>query len=153
MDFLYRGVSEALYKELGGKLIPKKVNENFAQYACAGAPHAQCGSGIICGKSIINNVILHQWGQKGYPTSGISTTPYRERAVFYACSGEQNNNGIIYGLSVARLKEAGVSIYCVNELVPHPAVLEDDEHILVAQDFGSIPEFTVVTIEFVGSSI
>lgn len=147
MQFLYRGVSEELYQRLGGRLSPKRPNEIFSSYARAGAPHAVCGSGVQCGKSDINTVILHQWKQAGIPTSGISTSPVAERARFYALRGGQVGRGYIFKLAFDQLIRAGVAIYKVNELVPHPAIPEDDEHVLVASDFGSIPESAIVSIE------
>lgn len=149
MEYLYRGVCEELYEKLGGKLSPKKMNENFATYAYAGDPHAVCGSGIECGESTLNTTIFHQWEQLGLPTSGVSSSPDKERAKFYALSGGKIKKGYIFQLSISKLKESGVSIYNVNDLVPYPAIPEDNEHILVAQDFGSIPEQAIVIIELV----
>ncbi|UCM44573.1 hypothetical protein [Aeromonas dhakensis] len=83
MEYLYRGVSEDLYEKLNGRLTPKKHNEKFATFVCAGEPHAVCGSGVECGESSLNSVILHQWEQLGLPTAGISTSPHKERAKIY----------------------------------------------------------------------
>lgn len=147
VQFLYRGVSEELYQRLGGRLSPKRPNEKFSSYARAGQSHAACGSGVQCGESDLNSVILHQWNQAGIPTSGISASPLAERARFYALRGGQIDRGYVFKLSFDHLMKARVAIYKVNELVPHPAMPEDDEHVLVASDFGSIPESAIVSIE------
>lgn len=148
IQFLYRGVGEELYRKFNGRLRPKKAGERFESYAYAGDAHAMCGSGIECGESEINSVVLHQWAQAGIPTSGVSTSPSIERARFYALSGGRKEKGYIFKFSVAELIQAGVSIYKVNELVPQPAMPGDNEHILVANDFGDIPESAIVSIEF-----
>ena len=152
MKYLYRGVSSKLFNQLEGKLIPKKEGRNFPAYACAGDPHAVCGSGIEAGESSINTVILHQWEQAGIPTSGVSTTPLKKRALHYALPNKNIEEGYIFKLSVSVLTEKGVSIHRVNDLVPHPSVPEDDEHILVAQDFGQIPNEAIVDITGVSNS-
>jgi hypothetical protein len=100
MEYLYRGVSEELFKVLNGKLSPKKVHENFATYASAGDPHALCGSGVECGESTLNTTILHQWEQLGLPTSGVSSSPDKDRAKFYALNGGKANKGYIFQISI-----------------------------------------------------
>ncbi|MCK4705045.1 MAG: hypothetical protein KAT90_06165 [Gammaproteobacteria bacterium] len=154
MEFLYRGVNANLYQKLNGKILPKpeKAGQQFHSYVCAGAPHAVCGSGIVAGESVRNTVILHQWGQKGHPTSGVSSSPKKERAKFYAL-GDGNTKGYIYTLSVNSLRKEGVMIYKVSEHATNPAVPEDDEHILVASDFGEIPTMAIVSIESVENGI
>lgn len=149
MSFLYRGVSEELYLKLNGKLKPKISNQQFASHAHFGESPAVFGSGIVFGESNINSVVRHQWAQAGIPTSGVSTTPSIERARIYALNECKLKKGYIFKLSVERLYQAGVSIYKVNELVPYPAIPEDDEHILVADDFGSIPESAIISVEVV----
>lgn len=154
MEFLYRGVNANLYQKLNGKILPKpeKAGQQFHSYACAGDPHAVCGSGIVAGESGGNTVILHQWGQKGYPTSGVSSSPKKERAIVYAL-GEGNTKGYIYTLSVNALRDEGVMIYKVSEYATNPAIPEDDEHVLVASDFGEISTLAIVSIEAVENSI
>ena len=146
MKYLYRGVSKRMFNELNGKLQPKKIGEVFSSVPCAGEPHAICGSGIVAGNASINEIIFHQWQQKGFPTSGVSSTPYEERAKFYALSGNKNSEGYIFKLSIEELLKSSVSIYKVNDLIPHPSIKEDDEHILVACDFNEIPASAVVSL-------
>lgn len=148
MEFLYRGVSVELYGRLKGKLKPKqeKYAHAFQSFACAGNRHAGCGSGVIAGESVKNTVILHQWKRKGFPTSGISTTPFENRAKEYALTESNVSEGYIYKLSVKLLKDAGVSIYRVRDYVPWPYVPEDDEYVIVAKNFKGIPESAIVSI-------
>lgn len=146
MEYLYRGMSLSMYQKLDGKLLPKKVGESFSSIPCAGDPHAVCSSGIVAGDAPINSVVFHQWEQLGLPTSGVSSTPSIERAKFYALSGGGNTEGYIFKMSVKDLVNASVSIYEVNKLVPHPSIPNDDEHILVAENFKHIPEQAIVSV-------
>ena len=146
MKYLYRGVNEEKYDELKGKLSPKKLFQKFSSHVCCDAPHASCGSGVTCGESNLNSVILHQWKQKGYPTSGISSTPHYERAKFYALHGGDAKKGYVFKLLIEALKSCGVAIYNVNKLINAPYILEDDEHILVEKNFGPIPDIAIVDI-------
>lgn len=153
MEFLYRGVNQQLYEKLHGELRPKQAGKKFASFLVCGAPHAVCGSGVMCGESVANEAIYHQWTQSGFPTSGISTSPFVERARFYALGNNEFSIGYIYTLSVRRLNELGVSIYRVSDIVKVPAVPEDNEHILVAKDFNCIPSEAILDICKVTSSI
>jgi len=153
VDFLYRGVNPELYEKLHGELRPKEVGKKFSSVASCGDPHAVCGSGVMCGESVANEVIFHQWEQKGYPTSGISTTPFIDRAKFYALTDGKFAVAYIYELSVHKLSDFGVSIYRVNDLAKIPAIPEDDEHILVAKDFKSIPVDAIVRVTMIRKSI
>ena len=153
MKYLYRGECEDLFQMRNGKLFPKKPYEKFAGYACAGAQHVVCGSGVQFGESDLNTVIQHQWAQAGIPTSGISSSPHMDRAKFYALIGGDAKKGYIFKLSVELLRECGVSIYRVNDWVPNPAVPQDDEHVLVAWDFGQIPESAIVEVMAIKNGI
>lgn len=103
------------------------------------------------GKSSMNGVIEHQLHQTGYPTSGVSTTPHIERALFYATHGRVQNKGYSYVIDRTLLASHGVSSHSVNELVNAPSVSEDHEVILVAADFGSIPRGVIHEIRIVGT--
>lgn len=146
MKYLYRGVSVELHKKLHGKLVPKMLNSNFATVACMGDPHAILGAGIIMGESELNTVVLHQWEQAGLPTSGVSFTPYLERARFYAKNGKDRGKGFIYKVDMSLLDSNNVKWYSVNKLVPNPSIPEDDEYILVGFGGGEIPMEVVVSI-------
>jgi hypothetical protein len=73
-------------------------------------------------------------------------TPHIERAEIYATSAGKYSRGFIYVISVAALNAAGVAVYVVNDIVPKPSVPEDEEVILVAQDFGVLPHQIVVEV-------
>ena len=44
-----------------------------------------------------------------------------------------------------------VAEFVVNEIVPYPSVVEDDEVILVASDFGALPKELIVEVRQVGT--
>ena len=87
-----------------------------------------------------NAVVEHQHAQAGLPTSGLSTTPHFERARFYALGRKQSGCGFVVAIDISRASEFGVSYYVVEEIVRSPAIPDDDEVILVAKDFGVLPE-------------
>ena len=98
------------------------------------------------GESESNAVIEHQQHQAGFPTSGVSTTPSLDRARFYATRGGALSRGFIYKIDTTLLAERGVKAYIVNDIVPMPSVPEDNEVILVAEDFGLLPGDIVVEV-------
>lgn len=132
-------------------LAPKVSGVPFASEAQAGQEYAVCGSGVVCGASPTNSVVRHQWRQAGLPTSGISATPHFERARHYALAGGRCEAGRVLEFDLERLLRLRVRLFVVNAVVPHPAIPEDDEHVLVAEDFGPIPPSTVVRVHFVTS--
>ena len=139
MDILYRGVNPEFYEKESGKLIPKAPGEIFSSYACCGQIYACCGSGFVCGDSVTNEVLRHQYHQLGLETSGISTTPHRDRAIFYATQGGKYTSGYIYLIQRALLKEYGIEEYTVSDYVLDPSIPEDAEVILVPSSIA-IPE-------------
>jgi hypothetical protein len=111
-----------------------------------GDEQAQCGTGVQCGESFVNSVVAHQWMQKGvFSDSGVSTTPRYARAVRYAL-GEEHRTGKVITFDTAILVQQGVQIYRVKAIVPHPAVPEDDEYVLVARNCGAIPSEAVLSV-------
>ncbi|WP_253825354.1 hypothetical protein [Vibrio sp. 03-59-1] len=104
MKYLYRGANIHFFNERDGKLIPKTPHENFCAPVYMGSPHATMGSGITMGASTINTAILHQLEQKGYPTSGLSFTPYFERAEYYATKNG-SCNGYVYKIDIGLLEK------------------------------------------------
>ena len=98
------------------------------------------------GDSPLNAVVEHQRHQAGYPTSGVSATPHLERARFYATQGGKFLAGYIYVIDPNLCHRSGVTLYVVNDVVPQPSIVEDEEVILVAQDFGIIPPGVVIDI-------
>lgn len=149
MKYLYRGVSALMYEKLNGKLTPKKEGTPFSTYVGCGQTHAVCGSGVMSGKCDQNSIVLHQWKQEGHPTSGLSFTPHYDRALFYAKHGGKYERGYIFRVDVSIFESLGGTVYSVNKRVPAPSIPQDDEHILIAKGFGSIPDECVVQIEAV----
>lgn len=141
-DVLYRGVNSELHAKLGGELRPKQVRP-FVKSPEFGL--SEYGNSFF-GENSMNAAIHHQQDQLGYPTSGISTTPHFHRAVFYATRGGIERYGYVYVISPIAFVAAGVSAYSVRDIVPQPSVPEDDEVILVAEDFGTLPASIVVDV-------
>jgi hypothetical protein len=75
----------------------------------------------------------HQWQQKGFTTSGVSTTPHLDRAKHYA-----QKEKIIVKINRDLLPQYDIKEYIVKEwLKGHPediAIPEDDEVILVSEN-------------------
>ena len=44
-----------------------------------------------------------------------------------------------------------VAQFVVNQIVPYPSIVEDDEVILVASDFGSLPRELLVEVREIGT--
>lgn len=146
-NYLYRGVSCNLDVKLGGKLVPKR-QETFLHEFTADTTEITCDNNkITIGPSQVNAVHWHQASQKGYSTSGISTTPHKERARIYAQGVNGDKSGYIYTLNRDQFSVNGVSEYIVSDYVTHPAVPEDDEVILVAINTTYIPEAIIISIE------
>lgn len=86
-----------------------------------------------------NAVRQHQWGQKGFPTSGVSTTPHYHRAEFYA-----QKHRIIVRINRSLLEQYGIAEFKVYEyLKAYPkdiAAPKDDEVIIVKNDGGVFPQ-------------
>lgn len=142
-EFLYRGVNTEMHAAFSGELRPKET-KLFLKSPEFG--RAEWGN-AFWGENVQNAVIEHQQHQAGYPTSGVSTTPHIARAKFYATNGGKHPTGYIYVVSVKALKSAGVAAYIVSEIVPMPSIPEDDEVILVAQDFGPLPRHIVIEVQ------
>ncbi len=106
----------------------------------------RAGDGAVAGESDINAVLRHQSDPDlGWRDCGISTTPHRERAEeYYATHGGSRSRGAVLVIDTATLKAAGVRVYRVAEIASNPALPQDDEYVLVAPDFGTLPETVVV---------
>jgi hypothetical protein len=141
--YLYRGVSNDIFKNNRGKLVPK-VPETFSY--CF-----KCGEGLVCGQGVagtseVNAVIRHQLDQAGFPTSGISTTPHFDRAKFYALGGHTHALGFVYKVDRELFALNGIREFIVAEYTVRPAAPEDDEVILVASDLGELPSDIIVDV-------
>jgi len=80
-------------------------------------------------------VRAQQWDGR-YPTSGVSTTPHRQRAEYYA-----QNHRTIAIIAVERLAASGIQMWRVSEHI-HPSLIfkpEDDEVILVCPGAECFP--------------
>lgn len=139
---LYRGVSTEMYEAQGGELRPKQ----FVPFTRAPEFGRDEWNNCFWGDSSLNAVVEHQRHQAGYPTSGVSTTLHLERARFYATRGGEFLAGYIYVIDRNLCHSCGVTLYVVNDIVPQPSIVEDDEVILVAQDFGVIPFGVVIDV-------
>lgn len=142
-SLLYRGVNPEMHAELNGVLRPKACKPFTAtpEYGRAEWVNA------FWGECEENAVVEHQQDQAGFPTSGLSTTPHISRAIFYATHDGKYPRAYIYIINRVRCKDFGVFEFIVNEIVPFPSVVEDDEVILVAHDGGNLPSLLIVEIQ------
>ena len=145
-SFLYRGVNPDLHAELNGVLRPKTCRPFVASPEWG---RAEWGN-AFWGKSQENAVIKHQQHQAGFPTSGVSTTPHLDRAIFYATHDGKYLRAYVYVIDRSQCEALAVSEFVVNDIVPSPSVAEDDEVILIAGDFGALPGALLVEIREVG---
>ena len=142
MSYLYRGASESIHRKNNGRLVPKETGPfEYAFHYGEG----EYGSGETYGSSPINAVVRHQLNQEGFPTSGVSTTPHFERAKFYATHNGKLA-GYVYKIDRSLLSSHSVQEFIVSEFAKRPSVPEDDEVILVASDFGPLPEEVIVDV-------
>ena len=139
---LYRGVNAEIHASFNGELQPKETHP-FLKSPEFGL--AECGN-AFWGENVQNAVVQHQQHQAGYPTSGISTTPHLERAKLYATAGGKYSSGFIYVIDTELLERFGVAMYVVKDIVPLPSVPEDNEIILVANDFGFLPQDIIIDV-------
>lgn len=142
--FLYRGVNPDLYRNTDGKLIPKACGEVFKRGAYYGEAYWDDGS--VYGESDRNAVIVHQRDSSKHHTSGVSTTPIREKAVRYATHNEKYPSGYVFKIDTTLLEANGVTAYSVAEHATQPALPNDQEIILVAKDFGALPDAIIVEV-------
>jgi hypothetical protein len=87
---------------------------------------------------------MHQRDSKKYQTSGISTTPNYENAVRYAT--HKGQSGYVYKIDRTMLDAHGVKEFPVDQHAVRPAIPCDHEVILVALDFGPLPDAIVVDV-------
>lgn len=144
--YLYRGVNIARDAQNGGQLKSIDCNKVFKrkQYYSGGANY---NDGSVYGESERNAVVQHQKNSSKYPSSGISTTPNYENAVSYARGEKGNSEGYVYTIDASLLEQYGVKTYPVDEHVAKPIKPEDNEIIIVANDFGCIPKQVIVKKE------
>lgn len=98
------------------------------------------------GESERNAVIQHQRDSAKNPGAGISTTPFFENAKVYATHKGEYSSGYVFKIDSELLGEYNVSKYVVAEHATSPAIPGDQEVILVAQDFGPLPNQIIVDV-------
>ena len=145
MSYLYRGVTKNHHENNGGKLTPKMIAP-FKYNFKWNEPGLKWDSGGTYDETQDNAVVRHQLNQEGFPTSGLSTTPHLSRAQIYAKGKSGASDGYIYKIDHTLIKEYGVREFIVADYATQPSIPEDDEVILVASDYGVIPESVVVEI-------
>ncbi len=143
--YLYRGANLDLHRRTGGKLKPKAAGEAFKRPNYYGE-EAYYGDGSVYGESERNAVIMHQRNSSKHPTSGVSTTPIYENAVRYATHNGKHPSGYVYKIDTTLLEAHGVNAYSVDQHAVKPAIPEDQEIILVASDFGALPDEIIVEV-------
>jgi hypothetical protein len=139
---LYRGVNPEMHKDLGGELHPKQFEPFTRNPEYGRDEYGNC----FWGNSPLNAVVEHQRHQAGYPTSGVSTSPHFNRAQIYATQDGKFPTGYVYVIDIEQCAAHGVTLYFVNDIVPQPAIVEDEEVILVAQNFGVIPSEVIINV-------
>jgi hypothetical protein len=143
--YLYRGVNLELHRETGGELRPRATGKPFTRAVYYGEK-AYYGAGAVYGVSEQNAVIMHQQDSSEYPTAGVSTTPIFENAVGYATHNGKYSAGFVYKIDTHLLSQFGVTAYPVAEHAEKPAIPDDEEIILVASDFGRLPNEIVIEV-------
>jgi hypothetical protein len=134
--FLYRALRK-IEIDNGFVLIPKSTDQ-FRQEATFGMDMVF----PISFNSAENAARHHNWEQNGSPTRGISTTPFYERALFYA----KRNNSPIAKIDTTNFEKLGININFVRDIKHGIAVPEDDEHILIYEKDGPFPNEIIVEV-------
>jgi hypothetical protein len=142
--YLYRGVNPDMYESSGGQLAPKAQGQPFKR-AVKYDQGFKYGE-VTYGESTKNAVVGHQRDSSSFPSSGVSTTPIFNNAKEYATHKGQYSFSHVYKIDTNLLADAGVEAYEVSEHAPKPATPADEEVILVAKDFGTLPAEIIVEI-------
>ncbi len=143
-QFLYRGASKAFHDANGGVLTPK-IQGPFAYTLHWEAPSFKWDSGATWDSTSTNAVIRHQLHQEGFPTSGISTTPYLDRAIFYTRGRSGRAGGYVFKIDRAILSHHGITEFVVSQFCV-PSVPDDDEVILVVPALAHLPQEVIIEI-------
>jgi len=104
------------------------------------------------GPSEQNAIYGHQLDSKKFLTSGVSTTPFFERARYYATGGCKFS-GYVFKISREIFIASGGSEYIVSEWVTEPQEPEDQEVILVDKEQGAIPKTAMIEVTFIDIAI
>lgn len=143
--YLYRGVNPNLYQATGGKLVPKSPRVSFKQHAHFGGDW-YFGDGSVFGESERNAVIQHQRDSTTNPGAGVSTTPSFDNAKVYATHAGKYTSGYVFRIDTEVLQRYDVSAHVVAEHVTLPAIPGDEEVILVAKDYGTLPSEIIAEV-------
>ena len=144
--YLYRGYGLVKFKSPQEALTPKTFGE-FA-YTNKYDGTWQYDGSADHGHSPRNAVLRHQLGQLGLSTSGISTTPHKNRAAIYSRGKNQlYKQGMILVIDRKMQNAFGIKEYVVSDTVTNPSVPEDDEVILARTSGGVLPIEIVVAYE------
>jgi hypothetical protein len=125
--------------------VPKERGVPFTKAIYWGGDH-YWGDGSTFGESTANAVIQHQRDSSKNPTSGVSTTPSIENARQYAAHKGKYLSGYVYKIDTELLEKYEVSAYSVSEHAVAPAIPDDEEVILVAKDFGPLPNEIIIEV-------
>jgi hypothetical protein len=134
-NYLFRGVTHDFLERNGGQLKPKL--EGAFEHSFTWSDNLTWRTGATWIPSCTNAVIQHQLDQMGHPTSGISSTPHRERAEVYMRGRSGKSRGYLFVIDRDALAGEGIKQYPVADYCPEPSVPEDAEVVLVTP--GSIP--------------
>jgi len=144
---LYRGVNLSMHLESGGCIAPEKQGSFEHEFIADCTLITADNSLVTIGPSDVNAVHWHQFAQHHHPTSGISTTPHFQRAVYYATrGGVPGEQGVVYEINRAGLNQRNVRQFIVAEYVTRPRVSIDDEVILVTVSGEPLPAELIVRV-------
>ncbi len=152
-QYLYRGFAWAAYGKTAAGLRPRAPGVAFEHCFKAGeivrpsvGEILKAGVGAVAGLSDVNAAFRHQADpdDRAWCDSGISTSPDRDCAVYYATGGSAGQAGCVLVVDTTLLSRHAVTAYRVAEIATTPSVPDDDEYILVASNFGDLPEAIVV---------
>lgn len=130
-EFLYRGVSKSFHRVNGGLLKPK-IQGPFT-YSFHWNEGGLGWDSRTWASTPDNAVIRHQLNQEGFPTSGISTTPHFQRAIFYTRGPSGTEGGYVFKISREALLSRNIEQFVVAHYCK-PSAPEDDEVILPTPD-------------------
>jgi hypothetical protein len=134
---LYRGVSKEKYSTDGGVIKAYKLGPFYKEFNLNDGHVLDEGLTIDSSKN--NAVILHQKDSKKFPTSGISFTPHKERAKYYATNNDQKD-GLIFCIDRRLLTKNNTEEFIVAKYTDTPHIPEDDEVILHVKDDKDLPQ-------------
>lgn len=143
-EFLFRGVSETFHQNNCG-LLKAKLQGPFTYGFRWGEANLKWDSGVTWDSTPANAVIRHQLNQEGFPTSGISTTPDFERALFYARGRDGASAGYVFKIDRISLSAHGVKEFIVSQFCK-PSIPQDNEVILVVDSELHLPPAVVVEV-------